>query len=353
MRLQHMRTMLRSALTTHAHVQRRTLFDPQRLTTTAPYNARNTSIAKFPRPAGSFVTRGLSSDLAAEDARAQAYYDSDDAYNFYKFIWGGDNIHVGLYGGIDDDIVVVDDGESDEGRIRHASQRSLERMFALQPPSEGSHVMDMGAAYGGLARWCINSYSPALVSCVELSAKENARNAELTADAGLEDRVLIKGERSFTATGEPDASFDLVVSMDSFLHAGKHRAAAIEEASRVLKPGGWLVFTDIMESDSCDRGRMEAVLARIHLDDMGSPSKYRQWGARSGLAFRGFEDRSRHLAPHYSSVCRHLDARQRAGHLAGRVSPEFVTAMRAGLQAWVEEAERGNLAWGYMMFQKQ
>jgi hypothetical protein len=43
---------------------------------------------------------------------------------------------------------------------------------------------------------------------------------ELTAAAGLTERVVVKGERSFTATGEPDASFDLVVSMDSFLHAG-------------------------------------------------------------------------------------------------------------------------------------
>eukprot|EP00959_Pyramimonas_sp_CCMP1952_P262084 5480388-Pyramimonas_sp.AAC.1 len=66
---------------------------------------------------------------------------------------------------------------------------------------------------------------------------------------------------------------------------------------------------------------MAAVLARIHLDDMGSPAKYRQWGARAGLAFHRFEDRSRHLAPHYSSICRHLEAREAAGHLTGRVSP--------------------------------
>ena len=46
----------------------------------------------------------------------------------------------------------------------------------------------------------------------------------------------------------------------------------------MLKPGGYLVFTDIMQSDDCDVEQMESVLARIHLDDMGSPRAYKQWG---------------------------------------------------------------------------
>jgi hypothetical protein len=25
------------------------------------------------------------------------YYDSEDAFNFYEEIWGGENIHIGLY----------------------------------------------------------------------------------------------------------------------------------------------------------------------------------------------------------------------------------------------------------------
>jgi hypothetical protein len=52
---------------------------------------------------------------------------------------------------------------------------------------------------------------------------------------------------------------------------------------------------------------MEPVLARIHLDDMGSPSKYREWGALAGLTFDTFEDRSCHLAAHYTALCRHLE----------------------------------------------
>ncbi|CAN0105515.1 unnamed protein product, partial [Sphacelaria rigidula] len=30
-------------------------------------------------------------------ATAQGYYDSDNAFNFYRQVWGGEHIHVGLY----------------------------------------------------------------------------------------------------------------------------------------------------------------------------------------------------------------------------------------------------------------
>merc|ERR1719183_1269176 len=105
----------------------------------------------------------------------------------------------------------------------------------------------------------------------------------MTKEAGLEGFISCPGERSFTATGEPSNSFDLVVSEDSFLHAGKYRADSIAEAARVLKPGGYLVFTDIMQSDNCDLKQMEPVYKRIQLDDMGSPAKYKEWAQRNDL----------------------------------------------------------------------
>ena len=53
----------------------------------------------------------------------------------------------------------------------------------------------------------------------------------------------------------------------------RYRADSIKEAARVLKPGGFLVFTDIMQSDDCNLEQMAPVFARINLDDMGSPAK--------------------------------------------------------------------------------
>eukprot|EP01051_Picozoa_sp_SAG22_P006395 SAG22_NODE_418_length_10750_cov_11.722280_2_plen_424_part_00 len=355
------------------------------------------SFGTAPRPGGLLTGGKIGSgnprqlSLATEeDRRAQEYYDSDDAFNFYKTVWGGDNIHVGLYHPVaveqaeklstviqevDADVRALElpEDEADELRgellsklegslshtslsVRAASAASLEKLYAIRPPAgEGGQpmVMDMGSAYGHSARYAVKTFG-AHVSCVDVSRRENERNQELNDAAGIEDgQIWINGERSFTDTGEPAGSFDLVVSQDSFLHAGQHRAQAIAEASRVLKPGGHLVFTDIMQSDDCDTAQMAAVLERIHLDDMGSPSKYRDWATAANFRFEEFVDHSGQLAVHYGAVKQVMLAEHERGTLRGKVSDAFVERMAAGLQSWVDQARAGNLSWGYLVFRKE
>ena len=47
--------------------------------------------------------------------KARAYYNSDDADNFYYTVWGGEDIHIGLY-------------QSDEEPISTASERTVRTM---------------------------------------------------------------------------------------------------------------------------------------------------------------------------------------------------------------------------------
>jgi SAM-dependent methyltransferase len=294
---------------------------------------------------GVLVTARQGSQLglsAEEDLRAQAYYDSDDAFNFYYYVWGGECIHVGLY---------EPSPKPDTRVVLAAALKSMERLFTLRVPAMGARIMDMGSAYGGTARYAAQTYK-AKVSCVDLSAKENKVNEERTRAAGLASSVWINGERSFTQTGEPDASFDLVTSQDSFLHAGQYRRDAIFEAVRVLKPGGYLIFTDIMQSESCNLDQMAPVFKRIHLDDMGSVAKYKEWGAEAGLVFEEFEDHTLQLTRHYGTVCTLLSNLHSSGILTGKVSQEFLEKMVNGLKTWVEQAGNKNLAWGYLVFRK-
>ena len=71
-------------------------------------------------------------------------------------------------------------------------------------------------------------------------------------EEGLEHLVSCPKELSVFETEQPANTFDLVLSQDSLLHCGNERHHAVLEAARILKPGGFLVFTDIMQSDDAD-----------------------------------------------------------------------------------------------------
>ena len=49
------------------------------------------------------------------EATARSYYDSEDADTFYSSVWGGEDIHVGLY-------------RTDDEEIAPASRRTVEQM---------------------------------------------------------------------------------------------------------------------------------------------------------------------------------------------------------------------------------
>lgn len=98
------------------------------------------------------------------------------------------------------------------------------------------------------------------VVCIDVSREENAVNRELSAAAGLTDKIIIPGERSYFETGLPANSIDAVVSQDSLLHAGTEQYRALKEASRVLKPGALMAFTDLMQSETADPKKLHEVM---------------------------------------------------------------------------------------------
>lgn len=267
---------------------------------------------------------------------AREYYNSADADNFYFHIWGGEDIHIGLY-------------ESDDEPIAQASRKTVRRMVdlvgAIGPDQD---VLDLGAGYGGSMRYVAERFGCRCVA-LNLSEVENERAREMNREAGLSDRVdVVDGD--FTSLAYPDESFDLLWSQDAFLHSGD-RAQVCREAARVLKPGGRLVFTDPMQADHVPGDRLKPIYERLHLASLGSPAFYRETLGSFGLLEREFDDRSEQLPRHYAGVRRALVENAEALRARG-VSDEYIERMKAGLDHWVDGGRRGDLAWGIFVFAK-
>jgi len=58
------------------------------------------------------------------------------------------------------------------------------------------------------------------------------------------------------------------------------------------------------------------------------------------------------MQEHYESVRQVLVYKHKRGELKGIVSDMYVEKSEAGLRKWVNNAEKGNLCWGFMVFSK-
>jgi len=277
------------------------------------------------------MAKGAAAEKIAED-----YYDSEDADNFYALIWGGEDIHIGLY-------------EDPPGDIREASRRTVQYMAGLlKNLTPESRVLDIGAGYGGSARYIAATFGCS-VTCLNLSEVENQRNRIQKAEQRLTSNVRVV-HGSYEDIPAADGSFDFVWSQDAILHSG-NRERVLDEVARVLRPGGEFIFTDPMQADAVtDTAVLQPIYDRLSLPNLASIGFYTQ-----ALQQRGFEPVEilpmvEQLRRHYARVREELTS-QRV-ELGNAVSAEYIERMLTGLQHWIDGADAGLLAWGVLHFRK-
>jgi len=267
--------------------------------------------------------------------RAEAYYDSSEADAFYQNVWGGQDIHIGIYHG-------------DVEPIADASRRTVETMAnQIAKIDQTTRVLDLGAGYGGSARYLADRFG-CHVTCLNLSETQNATNQKLTDQAGLTDRVrVVYGD--FENIPDPDGSYDIVWSQDAILHSG-NRTRVLDEVRRVLVADGQFIFTDPMQSDDCPDGVLQPILDRIQLSTLASFAFYRAELGKRGFREDDIEPLTDQLRTHYARIGQELENNyDEAVKLSGQT---YVDNMIKGLRHWVDGADNGYLAWGIMDFRK-
>ncbi len=195
-----------------------------------------------------------------------------------------------------------------------------------------------------MGRWLIDRFGCHVV-CVDVSHAACERNTYLTEQAGLMEQMTIL-ERSFTETGCLSESVDLVVSQDSFLHAGRDvLPLVLQEAHRVLRKGGYLAFTDIVENDdtmetTMQKGTetarsttMHGVYGRLGLSSMATRRGYLALAEKEGFLLCHHDVSSDAIFHHYNAILKLL----RSSDV--QLNAEFRKRMEEGLLNWIAAAK--------------
>lgn len=152
----------------------------------------------------------------------------------------------------------------------------------LMPASATDHILDIGSGVGGPARYFGNRFG-CRVTGIDLTPEFCDVARHLTRLLGLEERINFEvGD----ALGMPfaDASFDGAYSMNVSMNIAD-KGALYREVHRVLRPGGWLVLSELAKGgggEDLDYPTPWAASARTSF--LSTPEE-----TRSGLVAAGFE----------------------------------------------------------------
>jgi MPBQ/MSBQ methyltransferase len=145
---------------------------------------------------------------------------------------------------------------------KEACEGLMEKLLSMIP-EKGKTVLDVACGKGATTRHLTRYYRPQNVSAINLSRKQLQR-AKMNAP-GCRFLVMSATELKFESE-----SFDTVISVEAAFHFITRRKF-LAEAWRVLRPGGWLVLSDILFHPDVEKtGPM------LHADNwIESPVAYR------------------------------------------------------------------------------
>jgi len=153
--------------------------------------------------------------------------------------------------------------------------------------NESTHVLDLCCGLGGPARYLAYHHG-CRVTGVDMNTDRLAGAVRLTERTKLEDRVLFHHANALQ-TGLADETFDVIVSQEAFCHI-PDKKTLITECVRLLKPGGRIVYTDIVARNTMTneiRSRLENEMA---FSELSTLEQYRNLFEGKGCQMVEVED---------------------------------------------------------------
>ena len=157
---------------------------------------------------------------------------------------------------------------------------AVDRLMAQAAFNAQDHVLDVCAGMGGPARY-IAWKTGCKVTGLDLTASRVAGARALTEAAQLDAQVDFVHGNALEMPFDP-AQFTGIISQEAFAHI-PNKAQLIAQCARVLKPGGRMVFSDIMSHQALDRQDAQKLFDGMRFSEIATLGDYQQWFADAGM----------------------------------------------------------------------
>ena len=157
---------------------------------------------------------------------------------------------------------------------------AVDRLMAQAAFYAQDHVLDVCAGMGGPARY-IAWKTGCKVTGLDLTASRVAGARALTEAAQLDAQVDFVHGNALEMPFDP-AQFTGIISQEAFAHI-PNKTQLIAQCARVLKPGGRMVFSDIMSHQALDRQDAQKLFDGMRFSEIATLGDYQQWFADAGM----------------------------------------------------------------------
>ncbi len=163
----------------------------------------------------------------------------------------------------------------------YGGTNAVDRLMTQASFISSDHLLDVCSGVGGPARY-ISWKSGCRVTGLDLTASRVAGAVELTKAAGMSQHVdFLKGnalEMPFD-----DHTFTCVIGQEAFAHI-PNKKQLISECARVLKPGGRMVFSDIMSHQKLSPENTDRLFEGMRFSEIATLEDYTNLLANAGLS---------------------------------------------------------------------